>query len=130
MARVLAPCNGYSAEDVRGIVAAGAYAEFSFFFHTHATMVGLTHVDREKHRTTFIPVDETAAAIRAATPARAIVSSDCGVSLLPPPVEGLREYLVLLAAVGFDAGELRAMVAENPARLFRIGRVTSGGSCP
>jgi hypothetical protein len=93
-------------------------------------MVGLTHVDREKHRATFVPVEETAAAIRAATPARAIVSSDCGVFLLPPPVEGLREYLVLLAAVGFDGEALRIMVAENPARLFRVGPVTSGGSCP
>jgi hypothetical protein len=130
VARVLVPCNGYAPEDVRGIAATGAYAEFSFFFHTHATMVGLTHVDREKHRATFVPVEETAAAIRAATPARSIVSSDCGVSLLPPPVEGLREYLALLAAVGFDDEALRVMVAENPARLFRVGPVTSGGSCP
>jgi hypothetical protein len=128
--RVLVPCNGYSPDEVRAIAETRAYAEFSFFFHTHATMVGLTHVDREKHRATFVPVDETAAAIRAATPARSIVSSDCGVFLLPPPVEGLREYLLLLAAVGFDADELRVMVADNPARLFRLAGVTSGGSSP
>lgn len=130
--RVLVPCNGFSPDDVRGIVATGAYAEFSFFFHTHATMVGLTHVDREPHRTTFIAIDETAAAIRAATPARTILSSDCGVSLLPPPVEGLREYLLLLGAMGFEAEELRVMAGENPSRLFRIDRsrpVTSEGSC-
>lgn len=126
--RVLVPCNGYRPDDVRGIVATGAYAEFSFFFHTHATMVGLTHVDAERHRAPFVAIDESAAAIRAATPARAIVSSDCGVSLLPPPVEGFREYLLLLATVGFDEGELRTMAAENPARLFRVGSVSAAGS--
>jgi hypothetical protein len=126
--RILVPCNGYAPDDVRAIVTTGAYAEFSFFFHTHATMVGLAHVDAERHRTPRVTIDETAAAIRAATPARTIVSSDCGVSLLPPPVEGLREYLLLLAGVGFDEGELRAMAAENPARLFRVGSVSGAGS--
>lgn len=137
--RVLVPCNGYPPDEVRAIVATGAYAEFSFFFHTHATMVGLTHVDAEKHRAPFLPIDQTAAAIRAATPAQTILSSDCGVSLLPPPAEGFREYLLLVGSVGFSEDELRTMAAENPARLFRLGPasgrgaagpVSGGGSCP
>jgi hypothetical protein len=126
--RVLVPANGYPSDAVRAIVATGAYAEFSFFFHTHAATVGLTHVDAEPHRSLRVTIDETAAAIRAATPARAIVSSDCGVSLLPPPVEGLREFLLLLASAGFDERELRAMAAENPARLFRVGALSVAGS--
>ena len=32
--------------------------------------------------------------IAAATPARTVLSGDCGVHLLPPPVEGLREFLL------------------------------------
>lgn len=119
--RILVPCNGYAPDEVRAIVATGAYAEFSFFFHTHATMVGLTHVDAERHRARAVPIDDTAAAIRAATPARTILSSDCGVSLLPPPVEGFREFLLLLGGVGFSEAELRVMASDNPARLFRIG---------
>jgi hypothetical protein len=124
--RVLVPCNGYAPGDVHAIVATGAHAEFSFFFHTHAATVGLTHVDAERHRSLRVTIDETAAGIRAATPARAIVSSDCGVSLLPPPVEGFREFLLLLATAGFDESELRAMAAENPARLFRVSAAGSG----
>lgn len=67
----------------------------TIFSHTHATMVGLTHVDAERHRAPFLPI----AAIRAATPARTILSSDCGVSLLPPPAEVFREYLLLVGSV-------------------------------
>jgi hypothetical protein len=124
--RVLVPCNGYAPGDVRAVVATGAYAEFSFFFHTHAATVGLTHVDAEAHRSLRVTIDETAAGIRAATPARTIVSSDCGVSLLPPPVEGFREFLLLLATAGFDETELRAMAAGNPVRLFRVSAAGSG----
>jgi hypothetical protein len=137
--RVLVPCNGYAPDDVRTIVRMGAHAEFSFFFHTHATMVGLTHVDAERHRAPLVPLEAAAAAIRAAGPARTILSSDCGVALLPPPVEGFREYLLLLGSSGFTDDELRMMAAENPAGLFRLGqgpdrgtggpRISAGGSC-
>jgi hypothetical protein len=105
-------------------VEAGALAEFSFFFLTHATLVGLTHVDSEAHRAPRTDLDAVVAGIRAATPDCAVLSSDCGVSLLPPPVEGLREFLLLLAHAGFAQDELRLMVADNPARLFRVGPTT------
>ncbi len=119
--RILVPCNYYTPDDVRAVVAAGAYAEFSFFFHTHATMVALTHVDAEPHKVRMIPIEATAEAIRAATPAHTVLSSDLGIALLPPPVEGLREFLLLLRSQGFSDDELRRMVAENPAALFRLG---------
>jgi hypothetical protein len=119
--RVLVPANGYPASAVGALAEAGALAEFSFFFLTHATRVGLTHVDAEAHRAPQVDLDAVVAAIRAATPDRVVLSSDCGVSLLPPPVEGLREFLLLLAHTGFTEAELRRMVADNPARLFRVG---------
>jgi hypothetical protein len=122
VARVLAPANGYGVEAVRALVAAGALVEFSFFFHTHATLVGLTHVDAERHRAPSVPLDATVAAIRAAGPAGVVLSSDCGVGVLPPPVEGLREFLLLLAHAGLAEEELAPMVRDNPARLFRVGR--------
>ena len=122
VARVLVPANGYAPEAIRAIAATGAYAEFSFFFHTHATMVGLTHVDAERHRAPGLSLDATLAGIRAAGPNRAILSSDCGVALLPPPAEGFREFLLLLREAGVDEPDLRVMAAENPARLFRVGQ--------
>jgi hypothetical protein len=124
VARVLVPANGYPPAAVRAVVEAGALAEFSFFFLTHATLVGLTHVDAEAHRAPRIDLEAMVAGMRAATPERVVLSSDCGVSLLPPPVEGLREFLLLLAHAGFTEDELRLMVSDNPARLFRVGRAS------
>ena len=56
----------------------------------------------------------------AATPQRAIVSSDAGVFLLPPPVEAFREFMVLLESAGFSEEEIRTMNSTNPGELFRI----------
>lgn len=120
VSRVLVPANHYQPADVAAIVATGAYTEFSFFFHTHATMVDLTHTDVEQHTVPGIPITQAAAAIRAATPVRAVLSSDCGVFLLPPPVEGFREYLLLVASQGFSDAEIRIMSADNPAALFKV----------
>jgi hypothetical protein len=50
-----------------------------------------------------------------------ILSSDCGVFLLPPPVEGLREFLLLLEAAGVQRSDLQRMVRETPTRLFKVG---------
>jgi len=111
----------YAEDEIRAIVATGAYAEFSFFVLTHATQVGLTHVDQEKHRSSGLTIQDMAPKIRAATAERAIVSSDAGVFLLPPPVEAFREFLLLLASEGFGDDEIRSMSAVNPAALFRIG---------
>jgi hypothetical protein len=119
--RVLVPCDQYSPAEVAEIARTGAYAEFSFFFHTHATMVALTHVDAEKHRAPAVPIERTAAAIRAASPSRTVLSGDLGVYLLPPPVEGFREFLLLVASQGFSEAELRLMSGENPAALFKVG---------
>jgi predicted metal-dependent phosphotriesterase family hydrolase len=52
---------------------------------------------------------------------RAILSTDAGVYLLPPPVEAFREYLMLVESEGFSETEIRRMVGENPAKLFNIG---------
>jgi hypothetical protein len=111
----------YDRDEIEAVVAAGAYAEFSFFTLTHATQVGLTHVDTEKHRTTGMTIQELASKIRVATPEHAIVSGDTGVFLLPPPVEGFREYMLLLESEGFTEAEIMTMNSTNPAKLFQIG---------
>jgi predicted metal-dependent TIM-barrel fold hydrolase len=97
--------------------------EHSFFFVSHATQVGLTHVDAEKHTVPQLTALRLVELIRAAGPKHCILSSDCGVYLLPPPHEGLREFLLLLESCGIDRTDLKRMVAENPASLFKVSGV-------
>lgn len=118
--RILVPATHYTPEEVAAVTVDGAYAEFSFFFFSHATQIGLTHVDAEAHRVAAVPLPRLSALIAAATPARTILSSDCGVGVLPPPTEGLREFLLLVSSLGYDRESLHAMTATNPATLFKV----------
>lgn len=118
--RLRAHGSRYAEEEIRAITALGGFVEFSFFILTHATQVGLTHVDEEKHRISGAStIHDVAPRIRAAGE-RAILSSDAGVFLLPPPVEAFREYLLLVESVGFTEAEIRRMTAANPAALFGL----------
>lgn len=119
--RILVPASHYQVDEVRAVTEAGAFAEFSFFFLSHATQVGLTHVDTDKHTAEAITLPRMAELITAATPARTVLSSDCGVFVLPPPVEGFREFLLMIESAGFTRDDLRLMAASNPARLFKVG---------
>ena len=117
--RILVPVNHYAVDEVKSITANGAFAEFSFFFLSHATQLGLTHVDAEAHTVTAVTLAQIGTLLQAASPAQTILSSDCGVYVLPPPVEGLRELLLLIASLGYTHSELRQMVADNPKKLFK-----------
>ncbi len=118
--RVLCPANHFTPDDVRALTALGACAEFSFFFVTHAAQVGLTHVDAEKHQVEPVTIPRLVELIAAAPVDRVVLSGDCGVSVLPPPVEGLREFLWALLLSGVAEATLRRAVGDNPARLFRL----------
>ncbi len=120
VARVLCPANYFMPGDVRALTALGACVEFSFFFVTHATQVGLTHVDAEKHRTEAVTIPRIVELIAAAPVELVVLSGDCGVSVLPPPVEGLREFLWALRLSGVAEATLRRAVSDNPARLFHV----------
>jgi hypothetical protein len=112
-------CGRYAPTEIAAIVALDAYAEFSFFLLSHATQVGLTHVDDEKHRIPGDTIQDLAPRIRAAGD-RAIVSSDAGVFLLAPPAEAFREFMLLLESADFGEDEIRRMNTRNPAALFGI----------
>lgn len=112
-------CGRYPVDAIAAIVATGAHAEFSFFLLSHATQVGLTHVDAEKHKIAGQTIQDLAPRIRAAGE-RAIVSSDAGVFLLAPPAESFRQFMLLLEAADFTEAEIRRMNTANPAQLFRI----------
>jgi hypothetical protein len=118
--RLRTHCGGYAPEEIREIVALGGYCEFSFFVLTHATQVGLTHVDQEKHRAPTRTIQDIAPKIRAAGD-RAIVSGDAGIFLLAPPAEAFRQFMLLLEAEGFTETWIRQMNTTNPVALFRIG---------
>ncbi len=110
----------YATDEIQAITALGGYVELSFFILTHATQVGLTHVDEEKHKITVSAKSQDFTPKLRAAGDRAIVSTDAGVFLLPPPVEAFREYLLLLESEGFTEAEIRRMSATNPARLFGL----------
>lgn len=120
VSRILVPSSHFNTGEVRQITEAGAFAEFSFFFMSHAVQLGLTHVDEEKHTVAAVPLPVMAELIRAATPDRTVLSGDCGVFVLPPPVEGFREFLLMIESAGFAVKSLRQMVADNPAYLFKV----------
>jgi len=120
VSRILCPVNYFTADDVRAATSLGAYAELSFFFVTHATQIGLTHVDAEKHDVQALTVPQVAGLIAATPVDRLVLSGDCGVSVLPPPAEGLREFLWTLKLAGVAETTLRRAVCDNPIALFRI----------
>lgn len=117
--RLRTHCGSYASDAIAEITGMGAYAEFSFFTLTHATQVGLTHVDQEKHRAAGKTIQDLAPRVRAAGE-RAITSSDAGIFLLAPPVESFRQFMLLLESEGFSETELRQMNTQNPGALFGI----------
>jgi Family of unknown function (DUF6282) len=116
--RILVPCDHYSPSEVRQITDAGALAEFSFFCLSHATQIPLTNVDAEAHRAVPVTLEQLLERIQAASPKRTVLSTDSGSAVLPPPVESLREYLLLLQMAGISSGDLQQMSSTNPATLF------------
>ena len=118
--RLRTHCGRYDIAVIQELVSLGAYAEFSFFPLSHAMQVGLTHVDQEKHKGIGQTVQELSPRIRAAGE-RAITSTDAGIYLLAPPVEVLRQYMLLLESEGFSEAQLRTMNTHNPAALFKVG---------
>ena len=121
LTRLRAHASHYTPQEIQAIVATGAYVEFSFFYLTHATQIGLGSGGEQKRFYVATTLGEMAERIRAASPERSIVSSDCGAAVLPPPVEGFREFMLLLEGAGFSEAEIRTMAATNPAALFRVG---------
>ena len=119
--RIIVPSVNYAEDAIREIVDTGAYAEF-FFGLTHATFVSGYNPDAEINSPEAVSLGETVARIRAASPERAILSGDLGMAVLPPPVEGLREFLITVRGGGFTDDEIRRMVVRNPTELFRVGR--------
>ena len=121
VSRILVPASHYDSATVTQLASMGAHVEFSFFFASHATQTGLTHVDSARNTVAPVLAPEIVALIAAAPVEQVVVSSDCGVFLLPTPAEGLREFLLLLESCGVPREDLRRMVTQNTGQLFRVG---------
>ena len=119
--RILCPASYFTTDEAREVVGLGAFVEFAFFVMSHATQVGTTMIDSEKHCFAPVNLDSVAEKIRAVGPQHTVLSSDSGSFILPPPVEALREWLLMIESAGFSRDDIRRMVAENPATLFKVG---------
>lgn len=119
--RLLVPASYLSVEEAREVARLGAYVEFAFFVMSHATQIGMTMSDHEKHRYAHVSLDSVVEKIRAAGPERTVLSSDSGSFVLAPPVEAFREWLVMVSASGFDRDAIDRMANQNPAWLFKVG---------
>ena len=49
-----------------------------------------------------------------------ILSSDCGLSILPIPVEGFAKFLLTIKKQGFSEKEVEIMSSINSSMLFKI----------
>ncbi len=116
--RILCPASYFSTEEATALAGLGAFLEFSFFVLSHATAVGQTMIDAEKHRFPPVTIESVAEKIRAVGPERVVLGSDSGSYVLPPPVEAFREFLIMIHGAGFDDAAIRVMAAGNPAHLF------------
>ena len=119
MTRLLVPVSRYQVDEVSELTRLRAFVKFSFYFVSHATQAGLTPVEAETHTMPPVLLPVMVELIRTAMPARTVVNSDAGVFLLPP-VEALREFLLLLKSTGLSAEDLRIMSSINPSELFGL----------
>lgn len=124
--RVLCPASYFTVDEAREIVRLGGYVEFAFFVMSHATQLGMTMSDHQKHRYPHVTLESVAEKIAAVGPEHAVLSSDSGSYVLPPPVEALREWLILIEGAGFTAEAIEVMVNRNPSYLFKVGQAQSG----
>jgi hypothetical protein len=116
--KMLCPASYFSLDEAKAAAASGAFIEFSFFVLSHATAVGQTMIDAERHRFPPVTLESVVEKIRAVGPEHCVLSSDSGSYALPPPVEAFRELIVMVQSAGFDDDAIRRMTATNPAALF------------
>lgn len=118
--RMLAPANYLNEEEAQAIAATDCMLEYSFFVFSHATEVPQTMIDAERHRFARADFFRALDIVKAIGPDKIVLSSDSGALVLPPPVEAFREFIMMFASCGIPTGDLRRMIVNNPARLFKV----------
>lgn len=128
--RMMAPAGYLAMDEAMAIVAAGCHLEYSFFVFSHATDIGQTMIDAERHRFARADFARALSIVQTVDPQCVVLSSDSGALVLPPPVEAFREFIMMFASSGIAADDLRRMVKDNPARLFKVRAPEPARSAP
>lgn len=118
--KILVPSNTFNVETIYKLKKFKVKFEFSYFFISSATNVPLTHVDGEKHKIKGTNEEALKILIKAANPKNVILSSDCGVSVLPKPHIGFSKFINKVMRLGFSKKEIEYMIKTNPKKLFNI----------
>ena len=98
---------GCSEEDMRGLVALGAYLEHSICMFLET---------RVKH---FEPAD-LVGLVKVAGADRTILGSDLGLTEAPRPVDGFRQIVAHLLDLQFSPADIRKLVSSNAAGLLDL----------
>ena len=118
--KILIPSNNFDGSTIIKLKKYNVYFEFSYFFVSKATEIPLTHVDKEKHKIQGLTFKTLKALIKTADPKNVILSSDCGVSILPKPHLGFYQFIKQISELGFTIKEIEYMIKTNSKRLFSI----------
>lgn len=116
-------------EEQKKSAAKGAMLEHTLAAYTHTTPIPKTHYYVEKE---YASIDEgmsegpgggvrkVGEQIQAVGAEHCILSTDCGVYTLPPPVEGMREFIACMLDLGITVDQIRRMISTNPKILLGI----------
>ncbi len=117
--KILIPANHLSINSINQLnLIPDIFFEFSYFFISKATKVPLTHIDGEKHVIDGLEKKELSNLIKKVSSKKVILSSDCGVSILPKPTVGLKSFIREVLTLGFTHNDIDNMTINNPKKLF------------
>jgi hypothetical protein len=109
---------GCTYDDIRALVAMGAYIEHSFCMF----------IDVERGKPPRFPPEELDALIRAGTVERTILGSDLGQRGRDRPVEGFRSVIEQCIGLGYSDNDIRRMISLNAAELIGLDKLEQGAS--
>lgn len=118
--RMLAPAGYLTEDEAMAVVATGCMIEYSFFVFSHATDIGQTMIDSERHRFARADFGRAVSIIQKVGADKVVLSSDSGALVLPPPVEAFREFLMMFTSSGIPTDAVTEMITDNPGRLFKV----------
>jgi methionine synthase II (cobalamin-independent) len=118
--KILIPANNLNDEEIINLKNLDVMFEFSYFFISKATQIPLTHVDSEKHTINKLEINKLKKFIKIIGCEKVILSSDCGVSVLPKPHLGFKNFISLIKDLGFSTNDIKKMISTNSKNLFNI----------
>ena len=118
--KILVPATNFDINTIYRLKRFNVKFEFSYFFISKATQIPLTHVDGEKHKIKGTNEERLKNLINKAEPKNVILSSDCGVSVLPKPHLGFLKFVKKIIKFGFSIKDINYMIKTNPKNLFKI----------